>query len=317
MSNQIKNGKAFEYACVNCFRKYLLNYQKVDVLENSSYFIAKEFYDSFSPDIQKQLDCAGNAAVNILSKLEPLLINSVDNEPLVIALQADSVGQEGDVRDILFIRKNYQWEIGLSIKHNHSAVKHSRLSDTLDFGKKWFDTPCSPIYFNNIKPIFDELRLLKEAHVMWNSLDNKAERFYLPVLNAFMDELKRIESVNPNIIPSKLLQYLIGTHDFYKIISLDKTKTTQIQAFSLYGDLNKPAGSILPQVKLSKLKLPNRFYDVSIKPNSHNTALIVLNEGWQLSFRIHNASSEVEPSLKFDIKLVGQPDFYSHYENWV
>jgi hypothetical protein len=32
-----------------------------------------------------------------------------------------------------------------------------------------------------------------------------------------------------------------------------------------------------------------------------------MDNGWQISFRIHNASSKVENSLKFDIQLTGQP----------
>ena len=32
-----------------------------------------------------------------------------------------------------------------------------------------------------------------------------------------------------------------------------------------------------------------------------------LNNGWELSFRIHNASTLVEPSLKFDIQFIGMP----------
>lgn len=34
----------------------------------------------------------------------------------------------GDVRDIVIKRKDIEWEVGLSIKHNHDAVKHSRLA---------------------------------------------------------------------------------------------------------------------------------------------------------------------------------------------
>ena len=32
-----------------------------------------------------------------------------------------------------------------------------------------------------------------------------------------------------------------------------------------------------------------------------------MDEGWQFSFRIHNASTKVEPSLKFDVQIVGMP----------
>lgn len=40
---------------------------------------------------------------------------------------------------------------------------------------------------------------------------------------------------------------------------------------------------------------------------SNCTAEMSLNIGWSLSFRIHNASTIVEPSLKFDIHFLGVP----------
>ena len=61
----------------------------------------------------------------------------VENSSLV-ANEKDGQGVKGDVRDIVIKRKNIEWEIGLSIKHNHDAVKHSRLSHKLDFGNEWF-----------------------------------------------------------------------------------------------------------------------------------------------------------------------------------
>jgi HaeIII restriction endonuclease len=54
-------------------------------------------------------------------------------------------------------------------------------------------------------------------------------------------------------------------------------------------------------------------------PNNGNcvlpTAAATLTEGWQISFRIHNASSRIEPSLKFDINLVSAPHtlFTNHF----
>ena len=35
--------------------------------------------------------------------------------------------------------------------------------------------------------------------------------------------------------------------------------------------------------------------------------MMILDEGWQISFRIHNASLKLETSLKFDINLIGNP----------
>ena len=49
------------------------------------------------------------------------------------------------------------------------------------------------------------------------------------------------------------------------------------------------------------------FTEGKFKTNSSNTVEMYLNNGWQLSFRIHNASSKVEPSLKFDVQFIGMP----------
>lgn len=64
---------------------------------------------------------------------------------------------------------------------------------------------------------------------------------------------------------------------------------------------------INPKARVPKLKLPNRLIDIVYQEDSTTTLLVTLNEGWQISFRIHNASSRVEPSLKFDINLVSAP----------
>lgn len=65
--------------------------------------------------------------MRIIKRLEPQLTEPNGNEPLFLSLQADAEGIKGDVRDVLCIRKKNGWEIGLSCKHNHHAVKHSRL----------------------------------------------------------------------------------------------------------------------------------------------------------------------------------------------
>ena len=76
--------------------------------------------------------------------------------------QKDESGETGDVRDIVIRRDDIEWEVGLSIKHNHAAVKHSRLSHVLDFGNEWYGIPCSNKYWNDVKPIFDMLEREKK-----------------------------------------------------------------------------------------------------------------------------------------------------------
>lgn len=47
--------------------------------------------------------------------------------------------------------------------------------------------------------------------------------------------------------------------------------------------------------------------NLEFKPDSNNTLELYLDRGWQFTFRIHNASSKVESSLKFDIQIIGMP----------
>ena len=42
--------------------------------------------------------------------------------------------------------------------------------------------------------------------------------------------------------------------------------------------------------------------------------MAVFDKGWQLSFRIHSASSRVESSLKFDVQIVGLPFTLTRHE---
>ena len=128
---------------------------------------------------------------------------------------------------------------------------------------------------------------------------------YLPILDAFRKELLRLDKENPSIVAENLVQYLIGNQDFYKVIK-GKNKV-EIQAYNLHGTLNLPFEKIKPKSKIPKLKLPTRLIEIVYQENSTTTLLVSLNEGWQISFRIHNASSRVEPSLKFDINLVSAP----------
>lgn len=248
-------------------------------------------------------------AVNFLIDLEPRLSNGINEiDVLQVEIVSDKQGQSGDVRDVLAIRSLQKWEIGISAKNNHRAVKHSRLSNDINFGQKWLYVSCSPEYFNDIKPIFDELAKLRtasKATQKWSTLGDYHTSVYVPILDAFKKELLRLDKENPGIVAQRLVEYLIGNQDFYKVIK-GKNKV-EIQAYNLHGTLSLPFESVKPKLKLQKLKLPNRLIEIVYQDNSQTTLLVSLTEGWQISFRIHNASARIEPSLKFDINLVSAP----------
>lgn len=314
---QTSNGKAFEYATLASLNSHLASTQEVMIQPTAALETAQQFYNNANRPLVANMDSAANAAIRVLLRMEPELENPDGNTPLYLSIQEDAAGRAGDVRDVLTVRTQNGWELGISCKHNHAAVKHSRLSSSIDFGDMWFGIPCSQDYFNEINPLFDELRIMKQNNQLWRSVANKEERFYAPLLIAFMNEIRRLDAANPSTIPTRLLRYLLGRNDFYKIITHDRQRTTQIQAYNLYGTLNREVGAVRPQIRIPRLTLANRFFDINFKPGSRNTVHIVCDEGWTVSMRIHSARSLVEPSLKFDVTLIGvPPGLYSHFEPW-
>lgn len=326
MAKQTTLGKAFEYACVEALRNRYATIQEVVVSETPQMETARQCFLEAGEQAEN-LKSGAKAAVNVIDRLEPRLRDADGDTPLILSVQADAAGMGGDVRDVLCIRKGKRWEIGLSCKHNHHAVKHSRLSATIDFGQEWFGHPCSNDYFDRVVPLFEELRRIRDdgvqtgEQVLWRDVEDKVDRYYKPVLNAFVDELLRLSKEFPDV-PEKLIRYLIGKYDFYKVITNDVRRFTRIEVINIAGNLNKPSVKSKPAVVAPPLKVPHRFYHIGFKEDSHgtksdNTILVVCDNGWEISMRIHNASSRVEPSLKFDVQLVSFPsDLYTHTEFW-
>lgn len=310
MPTQKDAGKAFEFALIAEAHRLLSAICKVNLLKDATYSSAHSSFQLYPSAQQLRYSQAAIAALTHILQLEPKLAHATSKSDILeLQLMPDSAGQQGDVRDILFIRSNHNWEIGISAKNNHMAVKHSRLSDTLDFGSVWLKANCSTNYFTRINPVFQKLRTLKTQQAKWSSITNKATTIYKPILDAFRDELILLHKNNSNV-PQTLIGYLLGNRDFYKVIR--RKSLVEILGFNLQGSLNKAAQGRSPST-VSKLKYPTQIIQFNYKPNSNNTLLLVCDQGWQISFRIHNAETLVVPSLKFDINLVGTPNVYSHH----
>ena len=319
-----ENGKAYEYACLTALKDHLSERTggAVTAIDSDAYRTAKAAFEKAEREgAAADLVMAANAAARVILRLEPQL--QYGNGALTLAVQTDAQGIAGDVRDVVCIRCANGWEIGISCKHNHHAVKHSRLSPTIDFGAEWLGIPCSAGYFDAVVPVFGELRDMRAAAIaegrsvpLWNELSNKAERYYIPVLRAFLTEMESLANGHPNV-PSRLIEYMLGRYDFYKVITDDRKRTTRVEAINIAGKLNRPANGHHSIVDVAKLKLPARFYHMGMVPGSDNTVEIVCDEGWTLTMRIHNASSRIEPSLKFDVQLVSLPSsVHAQVEPW-
>jgi len=175
MPTQTEAGKAFEYAILKAAYDILSVSKEVIIIQNSSYSVALGCFTLFEPKAQAEYYSAAEAAIKHIIKLEPRLVHSVSNDDiLTLQIVSNSDGIRGDVRDVLFIRSTQNWQIGISAKNNHMAVKHSRLSNTIDFGHNWLNLKCSEHYFKVISPIFEELAHLRDRKELWRNLNNKA-----------------------------------------------------------------------------------------------------------------------------------------------
>ncbi|GAA8947536.1 hypothetical protein HpSLK40_13760 [Helicobacter pylori] len=300
-------GRAYEYAWCLALEQKLSVFKKVIVDKQNGFNACYRAYESLEKSLQERYLESAKQGVLLLLDCEPLLsevMGSSQNE-ITLSLQKDKLGEIGDIRDILIYFDRFC--IGLSIKHNHDAVKHSRLSKDLDFGEKWLGVKVSQNYKDTIKPLFERLENAKKEGMLWRDFPNKEQEIYAPLLQAFKKEVLRIDENEKNKVPQKMVEYLLGKYDFYKAILLEREQKTKLEAYHFNNTLNRSVKN-KPKRIIPLSKLPTRMIYFDFKPKSFNTLELILNEGWSFSLRIHNASSKVEPSLKFDIKLLSKPE---------
>lgn len=299
-------GRAFEYACIHALLDAISEHRSVSIIKDRVYNHCLDSWNMI-PVAEKSVNqLAAISAIPTIFELEPMMIEQTEGS-LVLSIQSDAKGKTGDVRDILVSREDVKWEIGFSLKHNHFAVKHSRLSSHLDFCNSWFGIPCTKEYWNDVRPIFDRLKILKDNKIKWNQMTDKAESVYIPILNAFRQEIIRQYSSHGSIVPIRMVEYLLGEFDFYKVISVESKRFTTIEPFNLKGTLNQESNKAKPVRLIDQLVLPSKILAIEMKNKSNNTIEMYLDGGWSFSFRIHNASTMVEPSLKFDVQFLGLP----------
>jgi hypothetical protein len=313
---QTQIGRAFGYAVARAGQQ-ILGEENIALGQSEQLTQAEKLFAQMDQDEQFASLTAGRAAIRKLVECEGHLEDAANGQSKVWLRFDDKKTdpfskRHNDTRDILIGSQHSEWEIGLVAKHGHGALKHSRLSQKIDFGREWLAIPCSKKYFEEIAPIFNRLEHLRKDGAKWNSLDDKNETVYIPLLSAFRHELLTLDLENPLMVAPKLVRYLLGDYDYYRIIQY--ASTTTMDVFNFNGTLNS-SSTREPNLRLKKLELPQKLIELEFakhekKPmmTSSTTLVLVCDAGWTISFRLHNPSKHVEPSLKFDIKLVKAPD---------
>ena len=285
--SQTESGHAFEYALAQA----LVDVTPATAADNEKpYQTAARGHEGMEVERREDLKIAAREAITFLCAFEDGLR---DNRSGVVHIQSAHVArQRADVRDIVVRYPNY--ELGISAKNKSLEQRAPRLSDTIDFGEEWLDTPVSDEYWRKVKPIFQDLRAIQGRCVLWKNLPNKAE-IYQSTLSAFMEEVRRIYDLRSSKVPENFVRYILGKFDFYQVTK--ENGSVSIASFNLSNTLSW--GNRVP--------LPKRILFCDFIPASRNTILLVFDKGWQIRLRIHNASKKVEPSLKFSITIEGWP----------
>lgn len=289
MASQVDNGKAFEWAV-----GIALNEKGLRLSPSSASTQNEACFNEITT--KKQGLFIKNARLAVTHILDKELISSG-----VFEFLPDSSGEGGDVRDVVITSGSKSF--GISCKTNHASYKHSRLSDSVNFVEKWGldQNGCSTTYLEEANRIFGKLRNIKTSSngtALWRDQPDVPNDYYWPVLDAFETEVRRVES--PQMC-ANFIRYLIGSYDFYKIIS--RAKGVEITGFNINKSLSIPP-----------IKLPDKITGSRRNNGSQYARTITFNAGWEFNFRIHNASSRIEPSLKFDVTATSlPPKLYQHH----
>lgn len=301
---QNRNGNAFEYACVIAAEQVFQKYQRCHIITDAHLNQTKNDYDALLPEQREILLRGAIHGMQTISLYEANLVSASD-EPLIIRLNNSKSGQAGDVRDLLFQKPNQQWQVGISSKHNHDAIKHSRLSRTIDFGKKWMAISTPEEYFSNLATTWTSLDSMKRSGMLWSEVPGK-EEIYEKVLVEFCSALEKIAADRTRYdVAQNFLEYLIGRHDFYKLMVNVDESNTSVQVFNLHNTLHRHDLNGISAKRTSQFPVPREF--IRIRLASYNRVEVLLDKNWSVGMRIHSASSRVENSLKFDIRLDGIP----------
>ena len=295
---QTQNGKAFEWAT----GLSLSQKTGAKIVMDAPAQTALECYEAMTPQKKIQLLNSANVALdNILGKESAFVQSATAANPAEVIFNTDAAGKYGDVRDVML--RIGDKDLGISCKHNHEALKHSRLSDTINFVEKWgLDAQgCSQTYWDKIKPLFGALRQIRTESgktALWANLLDKDARYYWPILDAWAEEVNRVcgqDGQNSAEACRAMIAYLVGVNDFYKVICEGKKKV-HVQCFNFNNTLSE-----------KRTKYPDYINSINSRNGGQYSKTITFNHGYSINFRIHSASSRVEPSLKFDITAISLP----------
>lgn len=304
-ANSNNQGRAYEFICLQSLYSAIAAIRPVEIVRNSSYMAAKSAWETLDAEDRKLYSLSAGATVELMFAKE-LSIDTQTCDVFRIYIKADECYEVEDVCYIVIEFDDIVWEIGFSINYKPALVKHYRLSNDVDLGEKMYGVKYTQQYWDETNPIFSFLAKEKDKGTYFRDISSIEEKIYVPLLNAFMNEIKAA-IVKDACVPRRLVERMLSKYNFYNVIGLGSQPAMAIQSYNIFSIFNKASRVEEPKVLMSNIELPKELLYIGFKKSSKTTVLICFDNGWQFSFRIHNAEDKVNTSLKFDIQIVGMP----------
>ncbi|MDD4980784.1 MAG: HaeIII family restriction endonuclease [Candidatus Omnitrophica bacterium] len=278
-----RNGRALEYKIIDYlisgqskFKVVLSQQAKSDQLRD----ISK--YESLPIELKSNYS---KTAVMIHN----WLLNLISCKEIFVDKNTDESGKKGDVTDISIVFGDKT--INLSVKHNHSALKHQRPPTTAiwcGYNKKSKEDLEFRKAYNDIvdRFLFDSKVAMPLARNFRDLVtitgDYIKDNLYYPVCKVITEAINKLCVDRSHA--QYLFNFLVGSTGFYKVIDLvDKV---------LILDFTK-----MPKAESVQAALEGKSY-----------IYLTFSNGWKLSMRLHTAASKLGKSLKFDTQAIELPD---------
>ncbi|MEH7590420.1 HaeIII family restriction endonuclease [Priestia megaterium] len=298
MSTTTNRGYGFEYTTIKQ-ASYLLNgnigLETQDWIDKTG--LVK--YSMLTTDEREGMERAANRIIAFLLEYEPWL----KDEPITVE-HVKATGGATDVSDIRLSSSHKS--IGISLKSNHDAVKHPRVSPTIDIAQNWLGISTDNEYMIGATEIFQHFNEYSQLnnYTKFKELSKveRDEMLYKPISKVFADLLIRsFNSKDGEVAVRHILPYLIGDRDFYKAKADFRRNELTVAAFDFNGTLGTR----------KRIHVPTRCLEVRVEKGQrdgmHNYISLNFDRGWEVKMRLHTASTKIENSLKWDVQFVGIP----------
>ena len=241
--------------------------EQIEILEDKNYRNIEKAYqiieageeeesddDLFVIDVDHGMNSYDRAArvAAAYSRMTEPIMKMPEGLHAVLAAMPDNAGVKGDVRDIRITiyasesKKEVLRELGISLweiimkqlsilelQKYRILQKNGQKANSLAVKNFW-------IKWKRFKKVIEEYQ---EKYSTWSEVEEKKEKVYLPIVEAFVEEIRRLgmaskeagdeQRKNASKFAKLFFQYMFGTRDFYKFIKkiLQELSIADLQNF--------------------------------------------------------------------------------------